>query len=470
MDDSYKLVSLKISLARQRCEALGEELQSLRTKDYASPGSNRLLNLVAAAIDAIEKFLQTEEQIAGTGLLGGAELETRVHRAAQLIPYLHQILGYIEGSDTSCTPTPLIAQLGRFANQVLPSSEVIVSAVTELNYSIQELAGNIRELFQGTLLESSCESLPPYLFVITIPKVESNYVLLHCILSHELGHGLYNVHKSESKILPKIQIDQELVKQTIHEEIRNEKGEMPPPLLEVAIREDVTRQLINMVTMWVQELCADAFGMMLFGPAYYFAFIHFMLGFLPLDRVSDSHPAPRLRLHLMSRILAARYGEAGFDDSIKEFISFWTQISSQKVQYRHKLMQIAGDAVSSAEVLDSISQETVLCLGDPNAYTAQQYNEDIKNFGDLLVGLIPPGEYGGLGNERATSITTIMNTGWYIYLSRLKSFSENLSENERSSSRRVQMKLQDLLLKAFEISEIRQSWREISDDIGVRGD
>lgn len=116
MDDSYKLVSLKISLARQRCEALGEELQSLRTKDYASPGSNRLLNLVAAAIDAIEKFLQTEEQIAGTGLLGGAELETRVHRAAQLIPYLHQILGYIEGSDTSCTPTPLIAQLGRFAN------------------------------------------------------------------------------------------------------------------------------------------------------------------------------------------------------------------------------------------------------------------------------------------------------------------------------------------------------------------
>jgi hypothetical protein len=472
MDDGLNLASLKIELARRRCEGLREELRSLRTQDYSSPGSTLLIDFVEKAIDAIRSFLKSEGELAEAGLLDAAELEIRVHRITQLIPYLHLILGYINGSDTSCTPTPLIAQLRRFANSVLPSSEVIVSAVMELNYSIQEVGNNIRSLFQDTPLQVCCESLPPFLFVITIPRVESNYVLLHCILSHELGHGLYSRYQLEGKILQKIKVDQDAVKRIVSEAASSaiEDGKTGiPPLIEVAMRELVTRHIVNTTTRWAHELCSDAFGLLLFGPSFYFAFIHFTLGFLPLDRASSSHPPPRIRLRLMSRMLNDLYPNAIFNSTIQNFISFWASLSAQSVLYRDKLIQIAGDAIATDDVLNCIAQEVISCLMDSETYSPEKYKNDIETFGELLVGLIPPGECGDFGSEKPASITTIMNVGWYVYLSRLQAFSDNLAEGEKTSERRIQIKLQDLLLKAFEISEIRQSWQEVSDAIRLQG-
>jgi hypothetical protein len=48
------------------------------------------------------------------------------------------------------------------------------------------------------------------LFVISVPGVEANDVLMHAILAHEAGHGIYIQKKLADKILPKVRIPKKL--------------------------------------------------------------------------------------------------------------------------------------------------------------------------------------------------------------------------------------------------------------------
>src|SRR5205814_2345729 len=69
------------------------------------------------------------------------------------------------------------------------------------------------------------------------------------------------------------------------------------------VRQAIRRALNEMMLSWLEELGCDAIGLCLFGPAYYFAFVHFIVSFQHLDVTSATHPAPRLRLMLMRTMM-----------------------------------------------------------------------------------------------------------------------------------------------------------------------
>lgn len=456
---SSQIISLKTEVARHRCEALAREIRRLKSKEFSSRGSTRLIKFVETGTKTVLDYLQAEENLPDRDLLKEEELDDRIHRATKLIPFLHYLLGFIEGSEMGSVPLPLVTQLGGFANSVIPGSELVVTTRPELNYSILEIASWVRAVLNPTPLKTCCDILPQSLFVITIPRVESGEILLHCILSHELGHGLYRAQKLDAKILPKVQIDQESVKGLASTLISQMPGQAPP-LFEVELRNVITQQVTGRISRWVQELCSDAFGLLLFGPAYYFSFIYFSLAFAHLDKETKTHPPPRLRLKLMTRILRRLYGNTHFKPPVADFIRYWESQSTKPIPVRDGIAKMAVSSLDLPTIFESIDSETHACVDPAKLYGADRYTEDLSKLEPLLLDAIPPGETWGDGRNLPNTLPSILNAGWDVLLSGLPALAANLPAAEAGSPYDLRRKLQSFLIKALEISETRSSWEE----------
>lgn len=123
MDSYGRIAGLTIEAAQDRAHAIIEEVRRVENRVYASPGSKRVLSFVSDAAGRIGALLEDQKAVTGTGLLTVSQLETRLHRVTKLIPLLHQLLGFVEGSDVHRSPGQLIPSLRRYTQSVLPASE-----------------------------------------------------------------------------------------------------------------------------------------------------------------------------------------------------------------------------------------------------------------------------------------------------------------------------------------------------------
>src|SRR5579864_5064064 len=125
MDSYGRIAALKIATAQDRAHAIIEEVKRVENKVYASPGSRRVLSFVRDAAIRIQTLLEDQKAVTSTGLLTPSQLETRLHRITKLIPLLHQLLGFVEGSDVQRAPGQLIPTLRRYTQSILPTSEIV---------------------------------------------------------------------------------------------------------------------------------------------------------------------------------------------------------------------------------------------------------------------------------------------------------------------------------------------------------
>jgi hypothetical protein len=345
----------------------------------------------------------------------------------------------------------------------------MVSSNIELNYSITEVAHELRRLLKGTPLETCCSALPEYLFVVTIPAIEREQVLFHGIVSHELGHPIAERNRLSADILARIPTKEDAIKKCAQSALDQlSPPEEPdvafPPLIEIIVRSHVTLEVNQRVTKWLGELLSDCIGVLLFGPAYYFAFAHFFLSFIHFDRASRTHPPPRLRLKIMGELLRRKYlFNQEEEKRLLEFCRAWDQSASRKVKFRDPYDQIAVECLDDKATTDLIVQKSIECLESTSvpAYSQESFRRDVKALAPLLVNLIPHGEVGPLGKEKPVSLVSILNVAWYVYLCEFDKFSSGLNESDRTRVRATD-KLQRLVMKALEISETSTKWKEAS--------
>src|SRR5437868_5195229 len=157
MDSFRRLISLKLETANDRIEALLTQCGELDQKTYSSPGSKAVVSFVRESALRLREFLNDETTLLDQGLLQPRETEVRIHRRTQLLPLLHQLLGFISGSDINEAPGQLIPPLRRYSQEVIPGAEIVVSSKPELNYAINEISEPLHDALQGTLLAQSCE-------------------------------------------------------------------------------------------------------------------------------------------------------------------------------------------------------------------------------------------------------------------------------------------------------------------------
>ncbi|MGD0696261.1 MAG: hypothetical protein ABSB82_15525 [Terriglobia bacterium] len=465
----------KIGAAKERCLALKSELRKLENKQYASPRAADILRkFIGAATESLLRFFDEESGNPDLELLEPRALELRIHRRCSLVPFLFEYLGLLERAEINETNAEVALALRRFVRQVLPNSEVLLRAATHLNYSITEVAKDIKELFSQTPFPDLANVLPEAFYVITVPPVEANEVLLNAMLTHEAGHGIYEQGNLADKILSSVEIPHELIKDwaaKITSQQEAEKDEktktLKIPFQEFELRELMTKDVTGTVTSWVAELSCDALAMRILGPAYFFAFVRFFSTVAMLDGASSSHPPPRLRLRLMFRYLQKAFNFAKLQP-INDFMSEWGSIVETEISPGGILVsQLALNAISE-KVISAIFEAADAAIPAELHYTDKDFVEDVEEVSPVLVENVPAVELirQSPGSLPHPSFASILNSGWYILLARFNDFQRNLPENIGNDELASRRQLHMLLLKSLELVEIKLGWDEHSLKVG----
>lgn len=472
-----------IEYAKQRCHALSAEIENLEDKTYPSASPRMFLSFIKRANEVIKDYLDTIESNPDLlDPLTADELELTVKRYCKLLPYLCYLLEYIEGSEVHSTPAALIRPLRRLLRRYLPKSDILFRCYPQLNYSFLPLARQLREVFKTDVFQPCLQTLPDFFAVISFPKVESKNALLHCMVGHEIGHGLYQHKKLQDKLLP-VQIDKEaleaLVSRIVSTESdgNNSSGEQHPTQTEadrfLSTKEWLTASLNKVLGNWVEELAADAFGIHIFGPAYFFAFINFVATVTLLRSSRDSHPAPNIRMRLMWHLLTPKDDKTGqsigfdraFDKTLANFAEKWMQAASLGEPASGAIHQIAEKSITPS-VVGRICSEVSNAIGE-SRYSVKKYEEDMPVLGDLIKNVIPPNEVVvdfEKQKTRNSDVVSILNAGWNVYLSEMQEFAKNLKLAYETNKLKCDERLNKVLLKAVELNEIKTRWDEIGND------
>jgi hypothetical protein len=243
MDDVIKQT---IDYGKELCEALFTEIDKLEQKNYPTLNSQRLLFRFIKGVNEqiIRKLNEIEKNTELWETLRPEDLEQAVKRYCKFLPYLCNLLEYIEGSEIENTPAELINPLRRLTKACLPNAEVIFRSYSQLNYSYAPLTKLLREAFKDDTFTGFVQSLPNFFAVISFPKVEANNVLLHCMVAHEIGHGLYQEKNLVDKLIPLVKMDEPtidgLAKRIVEGESNKQNVSGKNPLTDVYVSESLS--------------------------------------------------------------------------------------------------------------------------------------------------------------------------------------------------------------------------------------
>lgn len=469
MVDFDGLTKVKLRTAQERCEALLQTLRSYEARVLPSPATRSVVAAINVAVESLRAKLLGFSSNPDLPFLTASEIEAKIHKQSQFLPYFHYFLGLIEPSDVDVVRAELAAPLRRITKDLFGgTADLIVVSSFALNYSITEISGDLRKILES-LDCHALQELPDKVFLASIPCVEYDQALLHCILAHELGHPVYQNSDIETGILASITIDKAFLRSLFSSRARSapkhEKQQTEFPYEQILYESKIADEVSKAIPSWIQELCADLFGLLIFGPAYLLSLIHFSSSFLLLESASASHPPSRLRLKLLFKLLRRRFTEQGFSPSTREFLAEWEQIASIPINVENDVARIAFHSIQDETVLNKlldVVEQVNLATGK---YDQIKYDNDVKALGPMINALIPPVEVladDGTGLELSSTVG-LMNAGWEVYLSGLTEFKKNLPEREALSEFKVALRYNKFLLKSLELIEVRRSWEEAND-------
>lgn len=257
----------------------------------------------------------------------------------------------------------------------------------------------------------------------------------------------------------------------------NSSGEQHPTQTEadrfLSAKEWLTASLNKVLGNWVEELAADAFGIHIFGPAYFFAFINFVATVTLLRSSRDSHPAPNIRMQLMWHLLAPKDDKSGesvgfdgaFDETVTNFAREWMDAASLGGAPSTVIHKIAEKSITD-NVVERICAKVSDAIGE-SRYSVKKYEEDMPVLRDLIKNVIPPNEVVvdfEKQETRNSDVVSILNAGWNVYLSEMQEFAKNLKLAYETNKLKCDERLNKVLLKAVELNEIKTRWDEIGND------
>jgi len=471
MDDKG-LILLTIESAKERCEALSGQVERLAEKQYPSSGSQILISLVKKINQTLcSKLEEIEDDEEIYSLLTPQQVQQRVNRYSQLIPYLHDLLSFLDGAEIKETPAALAPALRRILQYYLPEAELILASKPELNYSFLEIAKQTKSVFSSAGLEALVEDFPDTFVVITSPTVEVGNVLLHCVIAHEIGHGLYQRNNLSDKLLPSVEIKEDeiarfasLIFKAEHEEANKQGGVHQLSLFpsELEIKARITELINSTVENWLEELTSDAIGLALFGPAYFYSIIYLVLSFQLLDNCSDSHPPNNLRIRLMLLMLGAL-------DETESSLGLWASLPAAHIAFIEgwksainsvgKERDIYRIAVQSIlKVLPTIGELAKDILGNKRFEGSQC--KTIESLSGLIINGLPPNELLDFCSKTFyhPGVILILNAGWDVMIAHMNEFSEFFGRTYKDEKAFCKSKLSELITKAIELDNVRILW------------
>lgn len=475
MSEIDALKNLKLDSARNRCRAHKRYLNCFSLGAHALPAVQHVVHILEKALEQLEKNLCDLGENTVLQYLNPDEIEATIHRNSMYLLPISTIIGLIEGAEPTAVPGELSAPLRAEICKQFPDAQLIIVAASELNYSIVEISAYLREL----LHQLECDPLPDIplkIFRIAIPKVEFDQALLHCILAHEIGHPLYRESDIEGKILPRISVSDQRIKDiyarlTASAESREqEDSQTELPFGELFFKNMVTRKVNTIIPAWIEELASDMFGLLIFGPAYLLATIHFASSIYLLNSTSESHPPTRFRLRILQDLMEKEFPSDKLGSNTCDFLRSWDEIVRREVMLEDLFEQLALEAIQEGDILDDLREAVLNCLPTDRRYTLRQYEDEVPELVSLIDGMIPPAERLVRDCYQSSTVPGILNAGWECFLGGLTGFKKCLPNADSISSFDLALKYNEFLIKSMELNQIRESWKRAKENAVVSGE
>jgi len=221
---------------------------------------------------------------------------------------------------------------------------------------------------------------------------------------------------------------------------------------------------------WLAELSSDAIGLCLFGPAYYFAFVNFIVSFQYLDVTGITHPAPRIRLRVMREMI--RTSELGYYDklgTLKEPFDRWAPLLDQDTDPKDPTLKVVLAALTP--IIPTIISDAIEAVRRRGLLFSADALETSNSLAEMLLHLIPPIETLDSDGSRflPTDVRTMLNAGWRVQLTSLSEFAavNHIDIKQQGTMLEAKERLSEMLLKSLELFETRTTWEEVRNDAAL---
>lgn len=445
------------------------QIGELRSQKYPgdSTGPQRWLDLCRGLTDTALAYLEASEK-AG---INPDEKRKLLQDANELGNKVYESLVEMSGSAFDDLPYAVVIPMQRWFDDLKLPNVTFFRALAEPNYEVarfplDEYAG-IRDPAKSLTDALGKPSDWPILRV-TIPAKALSVLPQFAIVAHEVGHVVYDQLGGSKVIPPPAQADI----QAYESALKNELGGASPS-------QDAVLFFFQTFQRWITELFADAVGLCMLGPAFFFALSSFFESLGPSYVLSPTHPPAVLRRKLAFKNLS-RNADCQFLPVFKEHTgadlvedlnsqlldpavdsaTMMTRLTSRGESRDHSAVIVHLPALME-KIADSIyaTVEAHLQAVKPELiYTSKQYDADLGNHISSLIAAIPPIETGCELNQRMpTEFACILNVGWAVLLTSLDKLAVRQDEPKLPYAERAE-KLHALLIKAVELSEARRRW------------
>lgn len=403
----------------------------------------------------------------------------------RLVQFTAQQLRYVEGARTERLPWSIVASFEALVATFLPEIRIMLRAMWHYNYafhmndqgaSYRRYLAELADYVPDVDLERDvlAEFAQPF-HIISFPSLEKKHILLHSLLGHEIGHllvGRYLTSVREAQFIDR-------VKSEIDGLVDKNLEGFPAEEFKNPIRDQMfARSVQEALTFWrraLEELLADATGVILFGPAALFSTLEMAVqaGYdIAPSEETDHYPPWRLRLRKALEVLE-NHGTwfpvptELFPDADRALrVNARVQLIRSIVADDQDLKPIQANPLAKlayrevmADLTAGVSFLTSDCDLDSRRPNPDELYARLPALIDRLDNFIPPNAFeASLADSRVPGFDEILNTAWFHKVS-LNPFD---SESRQLKPEAVEIRdvINNLTLKAIEFAHLTEEYKK----------
>lgn len=427
-----------ISVVAHKILIMTKQVYELSQRNYRSSGplalSEILVRILSRFFDELLSLLKKVKQQPPEDII--LIVYTINYITVTIIP---ELIEAIEMANINSPIASVIEAYENIGNQIQYGTQTIIHPNWEYNASENEIMGVLKTM-TGSLGKEDSKAIfsgaPPYLVIITYPKVEELIILRQALIAHEVGHFIDRV-EGWTKFLAEKQLltpeDSDTLTALAKELETQEGRKFDTEGIQIFIGE--------MLGFWLQEIVADYLAISILGPAYLFAFdeICFSPQNVSPKKLSLTHPPDQLRKAIMGELIRKKYlnpihaskeykSFTGTENLILGRISEWVETISAVNHIKYKSIvdhpELPDEMVASIYVtlrrtimsaVSMLSEHKLPKIEAEEWFCSRSDIVDAIKLQTLLSeGLTPTELYSN--PARDPSFAAIMNSGWFHFL------------------------------------------------------
>jgi hypothetical protein len=409
-------------------------------------------------------------------LSAAADAQSSDAEAAQLIidaellgSQAYQSLKELDGADADQIPHQIVGPFQRWVDGLGIKNTIFFRADHVANYELARfhLYDSLKHLNDpAPSLTAALQAVEWPFMRLTVPSQALGMLPHFAIVGHELGHAIQD----------RIDLDASLVDSAVGYAALD--ALLAAEGMKATTETDL--ELDEVFSAWAREFTSDAVGLLIAGPAFFFA----LGGFFEISGgygISPSHPPSAMRRRLVlarlragtpnhadvfERITGLRIEEDTNSPNVPNLPADDVLYADLRIKHGAETAAVCVALLSIAEdIANALYDEAEVVLRRDNPlmlYTPDHLEADLSYYLEPLCDLIPAIERPGENAVEAASLACNLNVGWAALLSRLDRIRGSGGPVGRGDPDTPKMeKLHELLLKGVELAEARMMWDEI---------